>query len=397
MAKGENERFSKGSAFSSIAIISGKGGTGKTLIAASLGYLLSHCGFRTLLIDADLYTNGLTFFSLAEFPRRAQFSLYDIIEDPKIGVLEFISIPHIFCNHNLFILPSVSSRRKSLTELTLHGKIGLNDFLKVLRSVINLAIESFGIQYVIVDSRGGTDQTSIGAALSADGFITVTEADKTSWDVGKMLLDSIDDTSKNLHYTEKDSPEIRMILEKVERLGFLINKNVLPSQAIETFLKKEWECPHLSTIPLDENAIRFFQEDKIPVAEDIGCPFSSAVVPLVRKLFVSERWKNENLAELEELEFESIKANKKRKLNKETERITEKFASYMKIYGILMATGLLVTQVFRKETDVTLMFVFLMAFVLILLITISDPNFLKQILKVLSPERKPPKKNKRIS
>src|SRR5579871_2301761 len=47
-----------------IAIASGKGGTGKTLIAACLGYLLTKAGLRTLLIDADPGTDGLSLFLL---------------------------------------------------------------------------------------------------------------------------------------------------------------------------------------------------------------------------------------------------------------------------------------------------------------------------------------------
>ena len=47
-----------------IAFSSGKGGTGKTLIAACFGYALTRSGHRVLLIDGDPGTDGLSLFLL---------------------------------------------------------------------------------------------------------------------------------------------------------------------------------------------------------------------------------------------------------------------------------------------------------------------------------------------
>lgn len=46
----------------SIAFLSGKGGSGKTTLALSMADLLSRCGIRTLLVDCDMSTNGATYF-----------------------------------------------------------------------------------------------------------------------------------------------------------------------------------------------------------------------------------------------------------------------------------------------------------------------------------------------
>ncbi|MBR4546102.1 MAG: AAA family ATPase [Oscillibacter sp.] len=45
-----------------IAFLSGKGGSGKTTLALSAADLLCRCGVRTLLTDCDLSTNGATYF-----------------------------------------------------------------------------------------------------------------------------------------------------------------------------------------------------------------------------------------------------------------------------------------------------------------------------------------------
>src|ERR1700737_3250626 len=47
-----------------ITVASGKGGTGKTIILASLGYALQVSGQRVLFIDTDTATDGLSLFML---------------------------------------------------------------------------------------------------------------------------------------------------------------------------------------------------------------------------------------------------------------------------------------------------------------------------------------------
>ena len=46
----------------SLALISGKGGSGKTTLGLSLASLLSRCNIKVLLVDCDLSTNGATYF-----------------------------------------------------------------------------------------------------------------------------------------------------------------------------------------------------------------------------------------------------------------------------------------------------------------------------------------------
>ena len=54
----------------SIAFLSGKGGSGKTTLALSIADLLFKSGINTLLIDCDLITNGASFFYEEQLPRR---------------------------------------------------------------------------------------------------------------------------------------------------------------------------------------------------------------------------------------------------------------------------------------------------------------------------------------
>ena len=50
-----------------VAIISGKGGAGKTSVALSLAKYLALLGKRVLVIDADSATHGATYFDKNHF------------------------------------------------------------------------------------------------------------------------------------------------------------------------------------------------------------------------------------------------------------------------------------------------------------------------------------------
>ena len=87
----------------SIALLSGKGGSGKTTIALSIASLLSECNIRCLLIDCDFSTNGATFFYEKKLAERKYLSFYNIITD-KTYITDFVTI-----NEYLSFLPSVPS------------------------------------------------------------------------------------------------------------------------------------------------------------------------------------------------------------------------------------------------------------------------------------------------
>lgn len=66
---------------SSVALISGKGGSGKTTLALSMASFLADCGLKVLLIDCDFSTNGATYFfeeKLREFENMRVFTAADM-------------------------------------------------------------------------------------------------------------------------------------------------------------------------------------------------------------------------------------------------------------------------------------------------------------------------------
>jgi len=67
-----------------LALLSGKGGSGKTTIALSLSKMLSECGLKVLLVDCDIATNGATYF----------------FESRLVNKSEILSLQDFFDNHD---------------------------------------------------------------------------------------------------------------------------------------------------------------------------------------------------------------------------------------------------------------------------------------------------------
>ena len=278
--KNEPRQAAKTSNIKSIAILSAKGGTGKTSIAVSIGYLLAHCGFKTLLVDMDLFTHGITVYTLASYPGEIAVTLTDIFtEMDNGGHIHPFLIPDSFTNDKLFILPSIDENRATGGAQVFLSKRFNNvaPFTMKLKDVLSETFANYGFDYVVIDTRGGPDHTSIGAALATGSYIVVTEADKPSWSMNRLLMHATDEMEKKTDMHAR-------------REGFIINKNVLPPGNIENFLKQKWGISHLGTIPSDIQATRCFQENKTPVSENTGCAFSEAVIGIVEKSLFSETW-----------------------------------------------------------------------------------------------------------
>src|SRR5437868_13905855 len=92
-----------------IAIASGKGGTGKSILTSSIGALLARCGFRVLLVDTDVFTAGLSFYLLGQNPRRVNYGLQDIfLKAVSPELLHPIAVASDYTAGRLHLLPAIS-------------------------------------------------------------------------------------------------------------------------------------------------------------------------------------------------------------------------------------------------------------------------------------------------
>jgi septum site-determining protein MinD len=64
----------------SIAIVSGKGGSGKTIILSVMAEILDILNKEVLLLDTDVGTSGMTFYMGLKLVKRTGIGLADIVQ-----------------------------------------------------------------------------------------------------------------------------------------------------------------------------------------------------------------------------------------------------------------------------------------------------------------------------
>jgi len=235
-----------------IAMVSGKGGVGKTSIVANLGLALARAGKKTLLVDMDFFTRGLTFF-LSKGTTSFRASVREGL-NPKTRSFKFFRV-----EENLSVVPPV---RRSLDTIKSNEILGLmGDDLAGLKSLFRQLSRLYS--YVLVDCRSGADLLSIAPALVADSYWIVTEEDRTSQRTSAVLRESID----------------RFGLEHKARArfgGFIMNMTVSTrvDDLVDFFERTVFGEKCISVIPLDKNVRRAFIRDELAIDRFPQTPFS---------------------------------------------------------------------------------------------------------------------------
>ncbi len=147
-----------------ISIHSAKGGTGKTTLLGNLAVYLAKNHHRTLPIDFDFFTQGLTLFlakGLVSFP--SCITTEDLIAHPKESKEEVRSEHSRLhsIRDGLFLLPTSSNIQTEMPERLIQDiHPDINDSLDFPQSItrnLKRVIDDHGIEYVLTDSRSGID------------------------------------------------------------------------------------------------------------------------------------------------------------------------------------------------------------------------------------------------
>ncbi len=151
------------------AVISGKGGTGRTTVTAGIGEALARRNVKTLLVDLNFLMDDLPALFQAE--NRVAYHLLDIIEGNCKIIQAMIPVGE---SGFLHLLPASSER-----ELKLIPKTSFIKLLEMMKS---------SFDYVLIDTPAGFSDGTDYALAAADSAILVTTADRISVrDTGKIL------------------------------------------------------------------------------------------------------------------------------------------------------------------------------------------------------------------
>lgn len=178
-----------------INIVSGKGGTGKTLLCATMADILGESGIRTLIIDMDFAVRGLT--SLLYYYRGENFNI--ISDREKLSAYDFFELSEHPTNFDLGIekyrtfdvLPAV--RR---IDWKIDHKIENQDSVFLTTRIIKLLAKlDKDYQYIFIDSRAGYDELNSVIHNNSDLTICVQEEDEISYITALNLIRQFENES----------------------------------------------------------------------------------------------------------------------------------------------------------------------------------------------------------
>jgi flagellar biosynthesis protein FlhG len=136
------------------AVGGGKGGTGKTFVASSIGTYLARKGRQVVLVDMDIGGANLhSFFGLGR-PRKSLTGFFET------GA----SLPDLLLQTDLDNLSLISGDIDSIAS----DKIKFTQKLKLFRQIMRL-----NVQNVVIDLGAGTHHNTIDTFLIADKMIVV--------------------------------------------------------------------------------------------------------------------------------------------------------------------------------------------------------------------------------
>ncbi|HET7015455.1 MAG TPA: ParA family protein [Streptosporangiaceae bacterium] len=267
-----------------LAVVSGKGGSGKTIIATEIAVLLAQAKTvkNIVLVDADLGTAGLSLYLGVNEVRTDSRGLSTVILEGARESRFVVSIDGLlkplrsFRSDNLGTEPRISllpvgdfksvnnEFRRTWAESgysTDHRTtIALVDALKHVISELKATADM-----VIVDCRGGIDDESIAVCKTVDDIILIGEMDTTSFDAGLNLIEIFSDGK---------------LVQKVK--GLIFNKIYRNPEVIRHNAPGQYETDILATIPFDLAAARAFTTGNIP---STSSPFGVHVQDAINRAY----------------------------------------------------------------------------------------------------------------
>lgn len=144
----------------SVSIISGKGGVGKTSVAAKMSYQLSRVGNKVLLIDCD--------YNLSNCSLKLGIPLLNKFEDYLFGPTTFEDC--LFKMENLHIFSGANGSHQIL-----------NQHFKISEIIIDIIVQNEkNYDYIIVDSPAGLSKDILAINAYTDQRIVILTPDRSS-------------------------------------------------------------------------------------------------------------------------------------------------------------------------------------------------------------------------
>jgi flagellar biosynthesis protein FlhG len=217
-----------------ISITSGKGGVGKTNIAANLAYILSGMKKRTLILDADC---GLANIDLI-LGLTPKYNLYHVLKGEKTLKETIISGPG-----GMKILPS-SSGIQEMSSLSMGQKLALQDEFNTLHARPD---------FMVIDTSAGISENVMYFNMVARETIVVVTPEPTSLTDAYALI--------KILYQRHAKKRFKLLVNMVKSQNEAKEVFLRMAQATNHFLNLAVE--HLGYILYDENLPLAVKQQKL--------------------------------------------------------------------------------------------------------------------------------------
>lgn len=175
--------------FTALAVASGKGGVGKTMLSVALAYELSQ-NAPTLIIDLDFFNRGLTGLLrkgqvIRELESPDLLPEFNSAPSPAAGLSDEAGAPAqpdssgrwelLSISDNLFTIryPDLSTSDYAKIE-----NMPIDTLAQSLADYIESVVKLCGVHFVVLDCHGGPDRTSFAACKIAQTTLLVSEPDR---------------------------------------------------------------------------------------------------------------------------------------------------------------------------------------------------------------------------
>jgi len=237
-----------------LALMSTKGGVGKTTLAANLGALLADMGLRVLLIDADEKPSLSKYFPLRS---QAPHGLTQVITRGVVTreAISEIDLPHLSGALDIVVSDS--------------PEINLSDWLyaRIDRAVrLKLALRSPEVldryDCVILDAHGGAGAVEDAVALAADLLISPVRPDVLS---GSEFMDGTLRMLERLDASSAIGAGLGPMKAVINCLRRTNNSRLVADTIRANFLRAQGRVTVLDTVIPDANAYQAAATAQVPV------------------------------------------------------------------------------------------------------------------------------------
>jgi flagellar biosynthesis protein FlhG len=248
-----------------ISVTSGKGGVGKTNIAANLAYLLSRLNKKALVLDADA---GLANIDVI-LGINSQYNLYHVLKGEKSLAETIIDGPG-----GIKILPS-SSGIPEMTDLSRGQKLTLIDELNALNE---------DLDFMIIDTGAGISSNVMYFNMAAKEIIVVTSPEPTALTDAYALIKVL--------YQRYSKKRFRLLVNMVRNPSEAKEIYERLSHATDHFLNLTIE--YLGYILLDEKVKEAVKKQKALAEVYPNSPATRCLAKIADKLCAETQEDDEN-------------------------------------------------------------------------------------------------------